>query len=181
MGALAVAPSHSKFTQVVGHHRAQLCAQLLQALAVKAPHVVPVGRQVEVQHSTHKLDQDEDRAGLGQCISVLCTLSVMAAEGRGRLVDANTVEVALTSGGTRTLRAKHVLLATGGQPTRLDIPGAVRGGYCLAFVCWSIALCLLSYDRLSCSVRSFLCIRLLHMELRWVLLYCTQWGLLSCC
>ncbi len=49
------------------------------------------------------------------------------AEGRGTLVDANTVEVALTAGGTKRLRAKHILIATGGQPSKLDIPGAVRG------------------------------------------------------
>lgn len=49
------------------------------------------------------------------------------AEGRGSLVDAHTVEVALAAGGTRRLKAKHILVATGGVVTKLKIPGAVRG------------------------------------------------------
>jgi pyruvate/2-oxoglutarate dehydrogenase complex dihydrolipoamide dehydrogenase (E3) component len=49
----------------------------------------------------------------------------MSAEGRGQLVDAHTVEVAMANGGTRKLKAKHILIATGGFPTKLAIPGAV--------------------------------------------------------
>jgi pyruvate/2-oxoglutarate dehydrogenase complex dihydrolipoamide dehydrogenase (E3) component len=50
------------------------------------------------------------------------------AEGRGRLLDAGTVEITLPDGGgTRVLKAKNVLVATGGAPSMLDIPGAVGG------------------------------------------------------
>ena len=52
--------------------------------------------------------------------------SCAAAEGRGSLVDAHTVRVELSSGGTRTLRTKHILLAVGGKPVKAPIPGAVR-------------------------------------------------------
>ena len=41
------------------------------------------------------------------------------------LVDAHTVEVTLVGGGTRRLKAKHILIATGGVVTKLKIPGAV--------------------------------------------------------
>lgn len=53
-------------------------------------------------------------------------LTFLFTEGRAHLVDANTVEVALSSGGTRRLRTKNVLIATGGIPSKLNIPGAVR-------------------------------------------------------
>ena len=53
-------------------------------------------------------------------------LPCAAAEGRGSLVDAHTVRVELSSGGTRTLRTKHILLAVGGKPVKAPIPGAVR-------------------------------------------------------
>ena len=46
---------------------------------------------------------------------------VVRVEGRARLVDAGTVEV-----GARRFRARHVLVATGGAPRRLDIPGAEK-------------------------------------------------------
>jgi len=42
-------------------------------------------------------------------------------QGRGTLVDANTIEVALTDGGTTTVRADHIIVAAGSHPTR--IPG----------------------------------------------------------
>lgn len=40
-------------------------------------------------------------------------------EGRGVLTDQHTVKV-----GTQSLRAKNILIAVGGKPNRLDIPGA---------------------------------------------------------
>jgi len=42
-------------------------------------------------------------------------------------VDAHTVEVSSVDGKKRLLKAKHVLIATGGVVTKLKIPGAVRG------------------------------------------------------
>lgn len=45
-------------------------------------------------------------------------------EGRGKLLDAHTVEVIAADGSKRTLKAKNILVATGGYATKLDIPGA---------------------------------------------------------
>jgi glutathione reductase (NADPH) len=45
----------------------------------------------------------------------------LRVEGRARLLDARTVEV-----GDRRFHARHVLIATGGAPRRLDIPGGER-------------------------------------------------------
>lgn len=42
-------------------------------------------------------------------------------------MDAHTVRVELSAGGTRTLTAKYILLALGGKPVKAPIPGAVRG------------------------------------------------------
>lgn len=39
-------------------------------------------------------------------------------------MDAHTVSVALPDGGSRTLTAKHVLVATGGSAGKLAIEGA---------------------------------------------------------
>ena len=47
------------------------------------------------------------------------------AEGRGSLKDAHTVEVALSSGGTRTLTADKILLAVGDKPVKAPIVGSV--------------------------------------------------------
>ncbi len=47
---------------------------------------------------------------------------VRLLHGLGRFVDAHTVEV-----GGETLRAPHILIATGGRPIRPDIPGAELG------------------------------------------------------
>ena len=40
-------------------------------------------------------------------------------DGRGRLIDSHTVAI-----GTRTVRAERILIAVGGRPSRLEIPGA---------------------------------------------------------
>lgn len=44
--------------------------------------------------------------------------------GRAKFVAANEVEVALHDGGLQRVRAKHILIATGGRPKLPDIPGA---------------------------------------------------------
>ncbi len=51
---------------------------------------------------------------------------VEVVEGRGVLKAADTVEVALNGGGTRTLTARNVILATGGRPR--TIPGIEPDG-----------------------------------------------------
>ena len=48
--------------------------------------------------------------------SLLESQGVAILEGRGRLVDPNTVEVALNGGGTRTVEADVVVVSTGSRP-----------------------------------------------------------------
>ncbi|KAL6746806.1 glutathione reductase [Haematococcus lacustris] len=56
--------------------------------------------------------------------SIMKNAGVELVEGRASLVDAKTVEVQLAAGGSRVLKAKNILVAVGGTPSRLDIPGA---------------------------------------------------------
>lgn len=57
-------------------------------------------------------------------VNLLKGAGVDYIEGKGRLVDPHTVEVTSPDGAKRTLKAKNILVATGGYATRLDIPGA---------------------------------------------------------
>lgn len=43
--------------------------------------------------------------------------------GRAKFVAKDEVEVALENGGTQRIKAKHILIATGGRPSMPDIPG----------------------------------------------------------
>jgi len=45
-------------------------------------------------------------------------------QGRAKFVAKDEVEVALEAGGTQRIKAKHILVATGGRPKLPDIPGA---------------------------------------------------------
>jgi glutathione reductase (NADPH) len=47
--------------------------------------------------------------------------------GRGRMVDPHTVEVTTGNGGSRTVTAETILIATGGRPRRTSEPGADLG------------------------------------------------------
>ena len=42
------------------------------------------------------------------------------------MLDAHTVKVELSAGGTKTITGKHILLAVGGKPVKAPIPGSVR-------------------------------------------------------
>ncbi|MEZ4293747.1 MAG: glutathione-disulfide reductase [Polyangiaceae bacterium] len=66
-------------------------------------------------------DREIDRLN-GVYLRMLRDSGVRVIEGRGRIVDAHTVEVA----GTR-YTARHILVATGGHPVRPDVPGAEHG------------------------------------------------------
>ncbi|KAH7125181.1 glutathione reductase-like protein [Dendryphion nanum] len=44
-------------------------------------------------------------------------------KGRAKFVGTNEVEIALEEGGTQRVKAKHILIATGGRPNVPDIPG----------------------------------------------------------
>mmetsp|Transcript_9214 Transcript_9214/g.21094 ORF Transcript_9214/g.21094 Transcript_9214/m.21094 type:complete len:533 (-) Transcript_9214:252-1850(-) len=54
---------------------------------------------------------------------VLGNAGVETMEGLGKLNGKNSVEIALTGGGTKTVSAKNVLIAVGGWPFKPDIPG----------------------------------------------------------
>ena len=53
---------------------------------------------------------------------------VWYSEGKGRLLDAHTVRIALSAGGEQTITANRILLATGNKAVKLDIPGKVPVG-----------------------------------------------------
>ena len=71
--------------------------------------------------------------------AILCpfppTRKASAAEGRGKLIDKHTVEVALTAGGTKRITGKTILVATGGKPSKIDIPGSVSPSPALLQFC----------------------------------------------
>lgn len=49
-------------------------------------------------------------------------------KGKGKLLDANTVEVTLSDGKTEKLTAKSIIIATGSVPAFIPIPGLADGG-----------------------------------------------------
>jgi glutathione reductase (NADPH) len=49
--------------------------------------------------------------------------SIEHLKGRAKFVGKDEVEVALEEGGTQRIKAKHILIATGGRPHLPDIPG----------------------------------------------------------
>lgn len=53
------------------------------------------------------------------CCAVLCGVQVGYVKGWGKLAGPNEVEVALAEGGTTTLRAKNIMIATGSEVTPL--------------------------------------------------------------
>ena len=64
----------------------------------------------------------------GIYVSMLKKAGVELFTGDARFVDANTVEIGPSElapdADVQTVRAKNIVIATGGAPTRLDIPGA---------------------------------------------------------
>lgn len=62
---------------------------------------------------------------------------VTLIEGYGRLTGPQEVTVALTAGGEQRLAAEAILLATGGRPSRPDIPQANQGDTSDDFFAWS--------------------------------------------
>ena len=63
-------------------------------------------------------DQEIDRLN-GIYLKLLANAGVTLFNGRGRFLDANTVEV-----DGQVIQAKRILIAVGGRPRTLDIPGA---------------------------------------------------------
>ncbi|KAI5081681.1 hypothetical protein GOP47_0001424 [Adiantum capillus-veneris] len=54
---------------------------------------------------------------------ILSGAGVTIFEGLGKIIDAHTVEVQLTSGQSKRFTARHILIATGSRAGLLDIPG----------------------------------------------------------
>jgi pyruvate/2-oxoglutarate dehydrogenase complex dihydrolipoamide dehydrogenase (E3) component/uncharacterized membrane protein YdjX (TVP38/TMEM64 family) len=63
-------------------------------------------------------------------------LGVDVVQGYARLVDPWTVEVALTEGGTRTLTARSIVIATGAEPIVPPLPGIEASGYLTSETMW---------------------------------------------
>lgn len=59
--------------------------------------------------------------------NVLAKNGVTVFEGFGKLLNKNTVEITKADGSTETITADHILIATGGRPTRPNIEGAEFG------------------------------------------------------
>ena len=57
------------------------------------------------------------------------SLGVEVLQGTGRLLSPHAVDVRLAAGGTRTLQARAVVLATGSGPLVPPIPGLAEAGY----------------------------------------------------
>ncbi|KAL4515526.1 hypothetical protein Ndes2437B_g06962 [Nannochloris sp. 'desiccata'] len=56
--------------------------------------------------------------------NILKNSGVHYYEGRGIVLDPHTIEVRGTDGTVKTLRAKNILIATGGHAVKINIPGA---------------------------------------------------------
>ena len=63
-------------------------------------------------------------------------LGVEVLQGRARIVDPWTVEVALNEGGTRRLSTPSIVIATGARPTVPDLPGLEAVGYLTSDTVW---------------------------------------------
>lgn len=63
-------------------------------------------------------------------------LGVEVLQGRARITDPWTVEVALNEGGTRLLTTRSIVIATGARPTVPDLPGLDEVGYLTSDTVW---------------------------------------------
>ena len=63
-------------------------------------------------------------------------LGVEVLQGRARIVDPWTVEVALNEGGTRRLSTRGIVIATGARPTVPALPGLEAVGYLTSDTLW---------------------------------------------
>lgn len=55
--------------------------------------------------------------------NILGSAGVEIIEGKGKFIDEHTIHVDLSNGETRELKAKNIVVATGGWPFKPDIPG----------------------------------------------------------
>lgn len=64
-------------------------------------------------------------------------LGVEVIKGYGKLIDPWTVEIALSIGGTQTLSARTIVIATGARPFVPPLPGLEEAGYVTSDTLWS--------------------------------------------
>jgi len=64
-------------------------------------------------------------------------LGVEVIKGYGKLIDPWTVEIALSTGGTQTLSARTIVIATGARPFVPPLPGLEEAGYVTSDRLWS--------------------------------------------
>ena len=63
-------------------------------------------------------------------------LGVEVLKGYGKLIDPWTVEIALNNGGTQTLTARTIVIATGARPFVPPLPGIEEAGYVTSDTIW---------------------------------------------
>ena len=63
-------------------------------------------------------------------------LGVEVLKGYAKLIDPSTVEIALNDGGTQTLTARSIVIATGARPFVPDLPGLEETGYVTSDTLW---------------------------------------------
>lgn len=64
------------------------------------------------------------------------SLGVEVLKGYAKLIDPWTVEIALNDGGTQTLTARSIVIATGARPFVPDLPGLEETGYVTSDTLW---------------------------------------------
>lgn len=74
---------------------------------------------------SHRVQTREIERLNGVYKRILDNAGVTLFEGKGVIVDPHTVEIQKPDGTKERLTAKYILVATGGRPTVLDIPGKV--------------------------------------------------------
>lgn len=103
-------------------------AQIAEAINLYAP---DYGFDVEVKNFDYKKLVESRDAYIDRIHTsygnVLSKNNVDVISGFAKFVDAHTVEVSLNDGGTELVTADHILIATGGRPSRPAIKGAEYG------------------------------------------------------
>lgn len=103
-------------------------AQIAEAINHYAP---DYGFDVTVNHFDYSKLVESRQAYIGRIHTsynnVLAKNNVDVIRGFAKFVNKNTVEVALADGGVEQITADHILIATGGRPSRPAIKGAEYG------------------------------------------------------
>ncbi len=103
-------------------------AQIAEAINSYAP---DYGFDVTVNHFDYSKLVESRQAYIGRIHTsynnVLAKNNVDVIRGFAKFVNKNTVEVALADGGVEQVTADHILIATGGRPSRPAIKGAEYG------------------------------------------------------